>query len=42
MADYLKAWQCVGCGQLAWSKPRGGEWERSYRELQAKARKLLS
>jgi hypothetical protein len=28
--------------QLAWSKPREGEWERSYRELQARARKLLA
>ena len=27
--------------QLAWSKPREGEWERSYRQLQARARKLL-
>ena len=75
MADYLKAWQCIGCGRLeapapclgicqdrpielvgateheealalirllAWSKPREGEWERSYRELQERARKLLA
>jgi hypothetical protein len=75
MAEYLKAWQCIGCGrleatapclgicqdrpielvaaaeheqalalirQLAWSKPREGEWERSFRELQARARKLLA
>jgi hypothetical protein len=28
--------------QLAWSKPREGEWERSFRELQARARKLLA
>ena len=28
--------------QLAWSKPRAGEWERSFRELQERARKLLS
>jgi hypothetical protein len=28
--------------QLAWSKPREGEWERSFRDLQARARKLLA
>lgn len=28
--------------QLAWSTPREGGWERSYRELQARARKLLA
>lgn len=28
--------------QLAWSTPREGDWERSYRELQARARKLLA
>lgn len=28
--------------QLAWSKPREGEWERSFRELQSRARKLLA
>lgn len=28
--------------QLAWSTPREGEWERSYRELQARARKILA
>ena len=27
--------------QLAWSRPREGEWERSYRQLQERARKLL-
>lgn len=75
MAEYIKAWQCIGCGrlessapclgicqdrpvelvargeheealalirQLAWSKPREGEWERSFRELQARARRLLA
>jgi hypothetical protein len=26
---------------LAWSTPRDGEWERSYRALQAQARELL-
>lgn len=28
--------------QIAWSTPRAGDWERSYRELQARARKLLA
>lgn len=28
--------------QLAWTKPRGGEWERSYRNLQEQARRILS
>jgi len=28
--------------QLAWSTPREGEWERSFRDLQARARKLLA
>lgn len=85
MTDYVKAWQCIGCGriesqancigicqdrletfvpaaehqaeiekarhqlqaltrivrQLAWSSPRAGEWERSYRALQTKARNAL-
>jgi hypothetical protein len=27
--------------QLAWTTPRGGEWERSYRNLQEQARKIL-
>ncbi|HKA45386.1 MAG TPA: hypothetical protein VKF40_25590 [Burkholderiales bacterium] len=88
MAEYLKAWQCIGCGrlegaqpcigvcedrrvdlvdaadyeeavaatertraqverfaslvrQLATTTPRNGEWERSYRELQRRARAAL-
>ena len=74
MTDYVKAWQCIGCGriesqetclgicedrpqtfvyasdyealltivrQLALASPRAGEWERSYRSLQAQARKAL-
>lgn len=28
--------------QLAWSTPRGGDWESSYRALQARARALLA
>ena len=28
--------------QLAWSTPREGAWERSFRDLQARARKLLA
>lgn len=28
--------------QLALATPRAGEWEQSYRALQARARKLLS
>jgi hypothetical protein len=27
--------------QLAYASPRDGEWERSYRALQAQARKVL-
>ena len=27
--------------QIAWSTPRDGAWERSYRTLQARARQLL-
>ena len=27
--------------QLAWSSPRNGEWERSFRALQAQARRAL-
>ena len=27
--------------QLAWTTPRGGEWERSYRTLQDQARRIL-
>jgi hypothetical protein len=27
--------------QLAWTTPRGGEWERSYRTLQEQARRVL-
>ena len=27
--------------RLAWTTPRGGEWERSYRSLQDQARRLL-
>jgi hypothetical protein len=27
--------------QLAWTTPRGGEWERSYRMLQDQARRIL-
>lgn len=89
MTDYVKAWQCIGCGkieapqtcvgvcqdrrvefvyadehrealeqveaanrradalarllrQLAWTTPRPGEWESSYRALQARARRLLA
>lgn len=89
MTDYVKAWQCIGCGkieapqqcigicqdrkvelvyafeheaavarlreaeqraealeavlrQLAGTTPRTGEWERSYRALQERARRALS
>lgn len=89
MTDYVKAWQCIGCGkieapqtcvgicqdrkvqfvyafeheevlaqarhaqlrtealeavirQLAFTTPRNGEWERSYRALQEQARRVLS
>ena len=28
--------------RLAWTTPRAGEWERSYRELQAEARRALA
>ena len=28
--------------RLAWTTPRGGEWEHSYRALQREARQLLS
>ena len=89
MAEYLKAWQCIGCGrlegaqpcigvcedrlvdlvdaadyeeavaatertrgqterfaslvrQLATTTPRNGEWERSYLELQRRARAVLA
>lgn len=28
--------------QLAWTTPRAGEWERSYRGLQDQARRILS
>ncbi len=89
VTDYVKAWQCIGCGkieapqtcvgicqdrrvefvyatdyeealartdeaqqrvtmleaivrQLATIVPRDGEWERSYRALQQRARKALA
>jgi hypothetical protein len=89
MTDYVKAWQCIGCGkieapqpcigicqdrkvqfvyayeyeevvaqarraqqraealeavvrQLAFTAPRNGEWERSYKALQTQARRALS
>jgi hypothetical protein len=89
MSDYVKAWQCIGCGkieapqtcigvcqdrkvefvyaseheevqaqakraqqraialetlvrQLAVTTPRNGEWERSFRGLQDRARRVLS
>ena len=89
MTEYVKAWQCIGCGkieapqtcigvcqdrrvqlvyafehdqvlaqarraqqraealegvvrQLAFTTPRNGEWERSYRALQEQARHALS
>lgn len=89
MTDYVKAWQCIGCGkieapqtcvgicqdrrvefvyasdyeealaradderqraatleaivrQLATIMPRDGEWERSYRALQDRARQVLA
>jgi hypothetical protein len=29
-------------GRLAWSHPRGDEWQRSYRALQLQARALLT
>lgn len=28
--------------QLAWSKPHEGQWERSFRDLQERARALLA
>ena len=28
--------------QLAWTKPRAGEWEHSYRVLQQRAREVLA
>ena len=86
MAEYVKAWQCIGCGkieapqtcvgvcqdrrvglmyahehceamaraqshavamealvrQIAGTTPRAGEWERSYRALQERARDALA
>jgi len=82
VTDYIKAWQCIGCGRIeatqtcigvckdekvefvyadeheavlarakalealvrriAWSTPRDDGWERSYRALQAEARRLLA
>lgn len=90
MTEYIKAWQCIGCGKIdvpqppcigvcqdrkvefvyaseykealaqaalarqraktlealvrrmAWTLPRDGEWERSYRVLQDQARSLLA
>jgi hypothetical protein len=86
MSDYVKAWQCIGCGtieapqtcigvcdyrkvqfvyaneheqaleasraargaleqlvrRLAFTQPRDGEWESSYRALQQQARELLA
>ena len=86
MTEYVKAWQCIGCGkieapqtcvgvcqdrkvemvyahehraavalaqtqasaletlvrQIAWTTPREGEWERSYRALQERARQALA
>lgn len=86
MTEYVKAWQCIGCGkieapqtcvgvcqdrkvelvyahehrealafahaqasalealvrQIAWTTPRDGEWERSYRALQQRARQALA
>lgn len=90
MTEYIKAWQCIGCGmieapqtcvgvceyrkaeliyafeheqalaqvavearrrteallalarQLAFTTPREGEWERSYRAMQEQARRVLS
>jgi hypothetical protein len=89
MTDFVKAWQCIGCGkieapqtcigicqdrkvelvyafdheralaqltsalariaaleaiahQFAWTKPRAGEWEHSYRALQQRAREVLA
>jgi hypothetical protein len=88
MSDYIKAWQCIGCGRieapqtclgicqdrkvelvyadeheqteaalakarqrndaleslirrLAYTRPREGQWERSYLDMQARARALL-
>lgn len=44
--DLVYAWQLEQAlallRQLAWSTPREGEWERSFRDLQARARKLLA
>ena len=89
MTDYLKAWQCIGCGKieapqncigvcqdrkihlvyafeyeevlaraqraeeragvlealvrrLAFTTPRAGEWEHSYRALQRDARRAMA
>lgn len=86
MPEYVKAWQCIGCGKieapqtcvgicqdrkielvyahehreamagaqaelremhalvrtLARTTPRAGEWERSYRALQERARRALA
>ncbi|MEO8103746.1 MAG: hypothetical protein ABI790_14585 [Betaproteobacteria bacterium] len=86
MAEFVKAWQCIGCGKIeapqtcvgvcqdrkvelvyaqehrealareqadkralellvrhiALTTPRAGEWERSYRALQARARLTLA
>ena len=90
MTEYIKAWQCIGCGKvdvpqppcigvcqdrkvefvyaseleeaqaraalalqrartlealvrrMAWTMPRNGEWERSYRVLQDQARQTLA
>ena len=37
----IGALEAIAC-QLAWAKPRTGEWERSYRALQQRARKILA
>lgn len=82
MTEYVKAWQCIGCGKieapqtcigvcrdqrvefvyasdheeilaqlraatwvlrtLASTKPHDDEWERSYRVMQAQARRVLA
>jgi hypothetical protein len=33
--------EALAC-QLAWTKPRPGEWEHSYRALQLRARRILA
>ena len=37
----IDALEAIAC-QLAWTKPRTGKWEHSYRALQQRAREVLA